>query len=156
MLIKIIAVGKTKARYWQLAESQYVRRIQRYAELRQLIIKDATREAISNPELAKDVEGENILRKILGDDYVVALDSHGQQLSSEQFAEFFQTRTMRGIVKFAFVIGGPLGLSADILKKANEVLSLSKMTLPHELSRVMLLEQIYRAFSILRNEKYHK
>ncbi len=156
MLIRIINVGKTKARHWQLAEAEYIQRIQKYSDLQQATVKDATREAMSNPDLAKEVEGKNLLAKISADEYTVALDSRGQQLSSEQIADFFQTRTVRGISKFAFVIGGPLGLSLQVLKKAGMVLSLSKMTLPHELSKVILLEQIYRAFSILRNEKYHK
>lgn len=156
MLIKIITVGKIKARHWQLAEAEYIQRIQKYADVQQVIVKDATRAAMSNPELAKEVEGKNLLAKISADEYVLALDSGGQQMSSEQLAEFFQTQMLHGVSKFAFVIGGPLGLSPQVLQKAGMVLSLSKMTLPHELAKVILLEQIYRAFSILSNEKYHK
>lgn len=139
-----------------MAESEYLQRIQKYSEVQQVVVKDATRESASNPELSKEIEGINLLAKISADEYVVALDAHGRQMSSQQFAEFFQAQMLRGVSRFAFVIGGPLGLSPPVLEKAGMVLSLSKMTLPHELAKVVLLEQIYRAFSILRNERYHK
>lgn len=156
MTIKLIFVGKTRAKHWQLAEEEYLKRIRRHADIQQLTVKDAAREVSRNSELAKKIEGKQLLAKVAGDECVVILDSRGQQFTSEAFADFFQTQTLHGQSRFAFIIGGPLGLSLQVLKRADLVLSLSKMTLPHELSKVFLLEQIYRAFSILRNEKYHK
>ncbi|HEX9653178.1 MAG TPA: 23S rRNA (pseudouridine(1915)-N(3))-methyltransferase RlmH [bacterium] len=156
MQIRILTVGKTKTQHWQVAESEYIRRIKKYSDVQQVVVKDATREAMSNPELAKEIEGKNLLAKISDDEYLVALDSRGQQMTSEAFAEFFEKRALRGTNKFSFVLGGPLGLSQVILQRADVLLSLSKMTLPHELAKVVLLEQVYRAFSILRHEKYHK
>ena len=153
MHIKIISVGKIKTRHWQQAESEYIERIQRYTDFQTLTVKDSS---AGSAELIKEQETRSILDKISADDFVITLASRGQQMSSEEFAEFIRNKLLHGTNKLTFVLGGPLGLSEQVLKRANFVLSFSKMTLPHELCKVMLLEQIYRAFTIIRNEKYHK
>jgi 23S rRNA (pseudouridine1915-N3)-methyltransferase len=153
MHIKIISVGKVKTRHWQQAESEYIERVQRYTDFQTVTVKDSF---ASRAELIKEQEASGILNKISADEFVLALDSDGQQMSSEEFAEFIRNKLLHGTNKLTFVLGGPLGLADSILKRANFVLAFSKMTLPHELCKVMLLEQIYRAFTIIRNEKYHK
>jgi 23S rRNA (pseudouridine1915-N3)-methyltransferase len=156
MTIKIVTVGKVKTKHWQLAVDEYIRRLQRFADVQQTAVKDASTDPTANPKIVKETEGKNLLSKIAADEHVVVLDTAGQQMSSEDLASFLETRTVRGINKFTFVVGGPLGLAPGVLEQADLVLSLSAMTLPHELAKVILVEQIYRAFTILRNEKYHK
>ncbi|MFQ5864550.1 MAG: 23S rRNA (pseudouridine(1915)-N(3))-methyltransferase RlmH [bacterium] len=156
MKIKIISVGKRKEKYWQLAEEDYAQRILRYVQLEQLSVKEAPANVIKNIALVKKTEAKAILTKIDDSDFVIALDKKGKLYSSEQFAEFLQDHLLRGIKKSTFVIGGPLGLSEEFLNESDMTLSFSKMTFPHEMAKVILLEQIYRAFTILRGEKYHK
>lgn len=156
MKIKIITVGKTKEKYWQIAEAIYSKRIQRYVELEQVFVKEAPLDALKNLNLVKQTEANKIQAKIEKDEYVIALNKSGIQMASEKFAEFFQKKLLISINKITFVVGGPLGLSNELLNHSDLILSLSKMTFPHEMSKVILLEQIYRAFSILQGEKYHK
>lgn len=156
MTIKIITVGKTKEKYAQLAEVEFVKKIKRYTKLQQIFVKDTPIDSVRNATLVKDREAGKIAGKISDSEFVVALDKSGKQLSSPKFAQFLQDKMLHGTNNFSFVIGGPLGLATHFLHSADFVLSSSKMTFPHELSKVMLLEQIYRAFTIIHNEKYHK
>ena len=156
MKIKIISVGKTKQKHWQLAEVDYAKRIRQYAELEQFFVKEASFDITKNVDLVKRTEAKALLGKIDDSDFVIALDKKGRQISSEQFAKFLQDNMLHGINKFTFVVGGPVGLPEEFLRQSDMVLSLSRMTFPHEMSKVILLEQIYRAFSILKGEKYHK
>lgn len=156
MTIKIITVGKTKEKYAQLAEAEFAKRIKRYAKLQQSFVKDTPIDSVRNVMLVKDQEAGKIAEKIMASDFVIALDKGGKQLSSPKFAQVLQDKMLHGTSNFTFVIGGPLGLASNFLHRSDFVLSFSKMTFPHELSKAILLEQIYRAFTIMHNEKYHK
>lgn len=155
MEIQILSVGRIKENYWKTAEQEFSRRIQRYSKFSSAFVKDAVWESLKNNALVRQTEGRLLLQKI-GSDFVVALDKRGRQMPSERFAEFLQQHMNRGTRKITFVIGGPLGLADEVLERAEIVLSLSEMTFLHEMSRIILLEQIYRAFTILKGAKYHK
>jgi len=149
-------LGKTKERHWRDAEVNYIERIQRYARLQEIFVKEAAQNALKNEQLVRQVEAGQLLARIAPDEFVVALDNCGKEMTSEKFSDFVGKRMLHGMNRLTFVIGGPLGLDPDFTDSANLKLSLSKMTLPHELAKVFLLEQIYRAFTILKGEKYHK
>lgn len=157
-MIKIISIGKIKEAYLKDAILEYSKRISKYSkleliELKDEIIPDNPSDAIINK--IKDIEGNSILSKIK-DDYVIALDLKGEMLDSVEFAKKIEGINTKGISTITFVIGGSLGLSDNVLSRANYKLSFSKLTFPHQLFRVILLEQIYRAYKILNNEIYHK
>ena len=156
MKIRIISVGKTKEQFWRLAEVKFADRIQRYADLDLVVVRDASLEATRNVGLVKKLEAEKIMSKIEPGNFVIALDKDGRHMPSEEFARFIDQKMLHGVKCMAFVVGGPLGLSSDFVSQCQMSLSLSKMTLPHELAKIFLLEQIYRAFTIIKGEKYHK
>ena len=159
MNVNIIAVGKIKEKYLKDAIAEYAKRLSRFCKLTVTEIpdepmsdkpSDAEKGAILNKE------GEKILSTIKNTDVLVSLCVEGNQLTSEDFAQFFSTECVKGANTFTFIIGGSLGLLEEIKKKSKVRLSFSKMTFPHQLMRVILLEQIYRAFKINANESYHK
>ncbi|MDR1018490.1 MAG: 23S rRNA (pseudouridine(1915)-N(3))-methyltransferase RlmH [Lachnospiraceae bacterium] len=159
MKINIICVGKLKEKYWKDGVSEYSKRLSRYCKLN--IIEVADEKTIENPsevqmDIIKDKEGERILKNIKESDYVITLEIEGKSYSSEELAKNIETLGIDGKSSLTFIIGGSLGLSKDVLKRSNESLSFSKMTFPHQLMRVVLLEQIYRSFRITANEPYHK
>ena len=156
MKIKLITVGKTKEKFWQQSEAEFSGRIKRYCALQEIRIKDSGLNPEKMAEKVREAEGTEILTHVQSGEYLVAMDVGGKQLSSEEFAQFFQTKMLHGTSRFTFVIGGPLGLPDSLLQKVDFRLSLSKMTFVHEMARVILLEQIYRAFTIIKGEKYHK
>lgn len=157
--IRIIAVGKLKEEYISLGIEEFTKRLNSYCKLSIVEVPDEQApEHLSGKELQliKEREGEKILTKIKRDDYVIALDIGGKSLSSEQFAREMEQISFAGKNQICFIIGGSNGLGDNILRRANDKLSFSKMTFPHQLMRFILLEQIYRAFKIQRNEPYHK
>ncbi len=159
MKIKIICIGKLKEKYWMQAVAEYLKRIGRFAkveviELRETRISD--KPSAAEEESVKKSEGEEILKKIKRDDYCITLEIKGKQLSSEEFAGKLAALAIEGKSSIAFVIGGSLGLSQDVSMRADFKLSFSPMTFPHQMMRVVLLEQIYRCFKINNNETYHK
>lgn len=159
MNISIITVGKLKEKYLKEGISEYLKRLSKYAKVD--VIEIADEKAPENlsqkeEEMVKDKEGQGILKYIKDNMYVIALDIKGKQLSSEELADFLSQRALLGESNIAFVIGGSLGLSQAVLNRANYKLSFSKMTFPHQLMRLILLEQIYRGFRIINNEPYHK
>ncbi len=156
MKLKLVTVGKTRMKAWQFAEQDYLARIRRYAELQEFPVREADQRALRNDALVKESEADRILAKLAPQELVIALDEKGEQFSSQQFADSLRKKMDGAVKQIAFVVGGPLGLDSRILERADLTLSLSRMTLPHELAKVVLLEQIYRAFSIIRGEKYHK
>lgn len=156
MLIKIITVGKTRKQPWQSAEQEFIKRIRHYSRLKEETVKDASFTSLRNADLVQKREAENILATVSSRDFLIVLDKSGDQRSSRKFADLIQKKMDGGVKNLTFVIGGPFGLSDEVLHKANVVLSLSKMTFLHEMAKVLLLEQIYRAFTILNGEKYHK
>lgn len=159
MNISIISVGKLKEKYLKMGIEEYTKRLGSYAKIDLVEVTDEKApENLSDAdmEIVKKKEGERILAKIGADTYVIALAIEGKMKSSEQLAEDLQSLMTYGRSKIAFVIGGSLGLHEDVMKRSDEELSFSKMTLPHQLMKLVLIEQVYRAFRIIKNEPYHK
>lgn len=157
MRIKIIAVGKLKDKYFLEASREYEKRLSRFCKLEITEIQDLKNPDLSSASLCTETvnkEGRDILSKIRNE-FVVALCIEGQKLSSEEFAGFIQKTAMKSS-GITFIIGGSLGLSEEVKMRADFKLSLSDMTFPHALSRVILLEQVYRGFKIAAGENYHK
>ena len=159
MNISIISVGKLKEKYLKMGIEEYTKRLGSYAKIDLVEVADEKApENLSDAdmEIVKKKEGERILAKIGADTYVIALAIEGKMKSSEQLADDLQSLMTYGRSKVAFVIGGSLGLHEDVMKRSDEKLSFSKMTLPHQLMKLVLVEQVYRAFRIMKNEPYHK
>lgn len=156
MKIRIIIVGKTKEKFLKQGEDEFLKRLAHYCQLEWTIIKEEKIIANKTSQIVMLKEAEKIVKQISKGAYIVALDRAGEQMSSEQLAELLQHKMNQGVAEITFIIGGALGLDQSILKAAAKILSLSKMTFTHELSRLVLLEQLYRAFTILKGTKYHK
>ncbi|WP_417898456.1 23S rRNA (pseudouridine(1915)-N(3))-methyltransferase RlmH [Bacillus haimaensis] len=159
MNISIITIGKLKEKYLKQGIDEYLKRLGAYAKVEVVELSDEKApEQLSDAEMliVKQKEGERILSKISDETHVIALAIEGKQRSSEQLASEIDKLATYGKSKIAFVIGGSLGLSDEVMKRANDTLSFSKMTFPHQLMRLILLEQVYRAFRINRGEPYHK
>ncbi len=159
MNISIITIGKLKEKYLKQGIDEYLKRLSSYAKMEIIELPDEKApENLSEIEMeqVKEKEGERILSKISDDTYVIALAIEGKMKSSEQLAKDLDQLATYGKSKVAFVIGGSLGLSSAVMKRSNDALSFSKMTFPHQLMRLILLEQVYRAFRINRGEPYHK
>ncbi len=159
MNITLITVGKIKEKFYRDAVEEFVKRLGRYCKIKIVEVADENTpnnapEAIE--EQIKNKEGERILKYISDSMYVIALAIEGKECSSVKFAERLERLGVEGNSDICFVIGGSLGLSKDVYKRADELLSFSPMTFPHQLMRVILLEQIYRCFRITHNEPYHK
>jgi len=159
MNINIICIGKLKEKYWTDAVAEYVKRLKRYCNIKITELKEdrlPDNASASEEEIVKANEGKSILKAISDDEYVIVLDIKGKQLSSEQLSEKINKLALDGKSNIAFVIGGSLGLSTSVLGRADFKLSFSPMTFPHQMMRVILLEQVYRSYKIIRNENYHK
>ena len=163
MNFDIICIGKLKEKYWTEAAAEYAKRLGRFCKLNVWELPESRLADNASPaqeEAVKEAEGKAILAKIDGlgrqQAYVFALDPRGKALHSEDFAEKLAQIVLNGKSRIVFVIGGSLGLSDEVRKAADSLLSFSSMTFPHQLFRVMLLEQIYRACKINAGEKYHK
>jgi len=159
MKITIICVGKIKEKYFTGAIEEYSKRLSRYIKLEILEVMDEKTvdgQSSSLDEQVKMREGERVLGALKGDEYVIALAIKGNKSTSEAFAKKIDELATYGKSHIAFIIGGSLGLSNEVLERADEQISFSDMTFPHQLMRVILLEQIYRAYRIINNEPYHK
>ena len=159
MKITILCVGKVKEKFYRDAISEFEKRLSRYCRLEMIEVADEkTNEEATDTEirLVKDKEGERLLKNIKEDAYVICLCIDGKQLDSEELSEKVEKLGVNGTSHICFVIGGSLGLSDNVIKRADYKLSFSKMTFPHQLMRVILLEQIYRAYRIMNHEPYHK
>lgn len=159
MNISIITVGKLKEKYLKLGIAEYTKRLSAYAKVQEIEVADEKApEHLSEADmiLVKQKEGERILAKISPDTHVIALAIDAKQRTSEEFARELDNLATYGKSKIAFVIGGSLGLSDDVMKRSDDMISFSKMTFPHQLMKLVLCEQIYRAYRINRNEPYHK
>lgn len=159
MRITLITVGKIKEKYLRDAVAEYVKRLGKYCKLEIIETADEktpdhTSEIMEDAIRAK--EAERILKHIREDAYVVTLEIQGKQLSSEELAEKIETLGIQGRSHIIFIIGGSIGLGREVLAKSDFALSFSKMTFPHQLMRVILLEQIYRSYRIIQKEPYHK
>lgn len=156
MRIKIIVVDRTRSPFLKDGELFYLKRLRRYVQVEWAEAKPAKITKARPDEEILSIEGERISKKLAPKDYVVSLDRSGHLQDSEKFADWLSTLTDRGERSITFVIGGALGLSTEFLQRSHKVLSLSRLTLTHEMSRLVLLEQLYRGFTILRGVKYHK
>lgn len=159
MNISIVTVGKLKEKYLKQGIAEYTKRLGPYAKVEVIEVPDEKApENLSDVEMeqVKNAEGNRILSKISQDAHVIALAIEGNMKTSEKLAKDLDQLATYGKSKVAFVIGGSLGLSDEVMKRANDTLSFSKMTFPHQLMRLILVEQIYRAFKINRGEPYHK
>lgn len=159
MNISIITVGKLKEKYLKLGIDEYTKRLSSYSKIEIIEVPDEKApEVLSEAEMlqVKKKEGERILAKVPTDAHVIVLAIEGKQKSSEELADTIDKLGTFGKSKVTFIIGGSLGLSDEVLKRADDKLSFSKMTFPHQLMRLILVEQVYRAFRIMRGEPYHK
>lgn len=159
MNIQIVAVGKIKEKYLVEGIREYTKRLGPYTKLRVVEVPDEKAPETMSPaeeEQVKDREGERILAQIKPDTYVIALAIDGEAWSSEELSSRLERLATYGRSDIAFVIGGSNGLSSAVLKRADARLSFGRLTYPHQLMRLMLVEQIYRAFKIMRGEPYHK
>ena len=155
MNIKLIVIGKTKSKFLLDGENEYQKRLKHYCKFSELIIPDIKKGGkISKKEL-KEKEGNLILASIKNSDYVILLDDKGLELSSTDFAEFLNKKMVSSTNELVFIIGGAFGFSESVYRGANTKLSLSKMTFSHQMVRMIFKEQLYRAFTILKGEKYH-
>ena len=159
MSITIIAVGKMKEKPYRQMADEYVKRLGRYGKTEEIELPDLPEPANSSPAIEqqiRDREGESILGRIRPGDYVIAMTIPGRQWDSPGLSRHVDELMTRGESNLVFLIGGSLGLSEKVIARANEEMSMSKMTFPHQLARVMLLEQLYRAMKIRSGERYHK
>jgi 23S rRNA (pseudouridine1915-N3)-methyltransferase len=159
MKISIVTVGKLKEKYLKQGIDEYLKRLSSYAKVEVTEVADEKApENLSDAEMleVKRKEGERILSHVHQDSYVITLEIQGKQVTSEQLAGKIDELTTYGKSHFTFIIGGSLGISNEVQNRSNFALSFSKMTFPHQLMRLILLEQVYRAFRIIRNEPYHK
>ena len=159
MNIRIVSVGKIKEKYIQDGIKEFSKRLSRYCNLEIIEVEDEKApENLSEKEMeiVKNKEGERILSKIPQNSFVISLVIEGKSLSSEGLAEKIKNLMIDGVNDITFIIGGSLGLSKNIIERSNFKLSFSKMTFPHQLMRLILLEQIYRGWKIIKREPYHK
>ena len=159
MRITVISVGRIREKYLSDAISEYSKRLSRYCKLDQIEVADEKApETLSEKELEQvlDAEGQRIAARIPDGAFIIALAIDGKQYGSEQLSRRLDQLAVSGESHLVFIIGGSNGLSSAILKRANEKLSFSNMTFPHQLMKVMLLEQVYRCFRISKNQPYHK
>ena len=159
MKITIVTVGKIKEKYLRDAIAEYTKRLSKYCKLEIIEVADE-----KTPDNASEVvedsirskEAERILKYVKDDAYIITLEIGGKQLSSEEMADKIDKLGVQGTSHIIFIIGGSIGLGKEVLNKSNYALSFSKMTFPHQLMRVILLEQVYRSYRIISNEPYHK
>ena len=155
MEIKLIAIGKTDKVELDLLIKSYQKRLTHYVRFSFEIIPDLKNSKNLSEKLQKKEEGKIILSKISNSDRLILLDENGQEMNSVGFSDFLQKQMNSGLKRLVLVIGGPYGFSEDVYKKASSKLALSKMTFSHQMVRLFIIEQLYRSFTILKNEPYH-
>lgn len=155
MKISLLVVGKTVHSYLNQGIEEYTKRISRYCPFSIQYIADAKTTKSLSQEQQKQLEGDNIAAALDKSDYVVLLDEHGKEFTSVDFSAYIERKMQSVPKRLVFIIGGPYGFSKEIYGRANEKISLSKMTFPHDLIRLVFTEQLYRAFSIIHHEPYH-
>lgn len=159
MKIKIVTVGKLKEKYLIDGINEYLKRLKAYAKVELFEVGDESipdNPSTGNEKSIKDKEGIKVLSKIKQDDYLILLDLAGKQINSIELANHIENCMINGKSSIVFVIGGSLGHGEEIIKRADFRLSFSKLTFPHQLMKLILVEQVYRAFKIIKNENYHK
>ena len=155
MNIELIVIGKTDQQEVASLVEKYAKRVNHYCKFTVTTIADVKNTRNMAPSRQKQLEGEMILRLISDGDWLVLMDERGRQFTSMEYADWLQKRMLSGVKRLAIVIGGPYGFSDEVYKRANEKISLSKMTFSHQIVRAIFAEQLYRAFTILNNEPYH-
>ena len=155
MKIKLIVIGKTDSNELNQLIQTYLKRLQHYIKMELEIIPDIKNRKQLSEKLQKEKEGELLLKSLKNTDVVVLLDEKGKQFRSVEFSNYLQGKMNASTKQLVFIIGGPYGFSDTIYKRATSKISLSKMTFSHQMIRLFMVEQIYRAFTILRNEPYH-
>ena len=155
MRIGLILVGKTVNRHFVELIDDYAERVKHYIGFDITVIPELKNTKSLSPEQQKQQEGEMILKQFQAGDYVVLLDEHGKELRSVEFSKYMEQKMQTVSKRLVFVIGGPYGFSQDVYGRANEKLSLSKMTFSHQMVRLIFVEQLYRAMTIMRGEPYH-
>ena len=155
MKINLILVGKTNSNTFQGIIDDYSERIKHYTQFEVTVIPELKNTKSLSQEQQKKMEGDLILKLLQDSDYVVLLDEHGKELRSIEFATWMSKKQQSVSRRLVFIIGGPYGFSPDIYGRANEKLSLSKMTFSHQMVRMIFVEQLYRAFTIIKGEQYH-
>ena len=155
MTIKLLTIGKTDNKHLQTLIDDYTKRLRHYIKFEFEIIPDLKKAKHLSEAQQKQKEGELILSKLSNSDVLILLDENGKQYDSIAFSNYLQKHMNSGIKQLVFVIGGPYGFSEEVYKKANGKISLSKMTFSHQMVRLFVVEQLYRGFTILRNEPYH-
>ena len=159
MNIRILSVGKIKEKYFRDAVDEYRKRLSRYCTVVSVQVEDEKTPDGAPAALEDQIrrtEGQRLLKNLKDDDYVIVLAIEGRMQDSVELSENINRLMLQGRSSLTFIIGGSLGLSPEVLKRADQLLSFSRMTFPHQLMQVILLEQIYRSFRIMRNEPYHK
>ncbi len=159
MKIKVVTVGKLKEKYLKDGIAEYSKRISRFAKLEMIELADEkTPDRASESENQKilEIEGQRILSKVGDRDFVIVLAIEGKMFSSEEFSKHLEEASIKGFSTLTFIIGGSLGLSSSVKNRANLSVSFGRLTLPHQLMRLVLVEQIYRAFTIQQGSPYHK
>ncbi len=152
--ITIAAVGKLRERHWHTAQTEYIRRLGNYTDFKLVEVKDAVGKSL--PDIvAVAREGEHLLAAVPRGSRVILLAADGREMSSPELAAYLQAQ-LENFSELAFLVGGPLGFDQEVVAAAHDRLALSRLTFPHELARVILLEQLYRAFTIIHGEPYHK
>lgn len=155
MRITLAVIGKTEVGYIRQGIEEYVKRLQHYVTFNIQYIGDVKGTRNMSEAQQKVAEGKQLLSALESSDHVVLLDEHGTERTSIDYSQWLQRRMASGSKRLVFVVGGPYGFSQEVYDRANEKISLSKMTFPHELVRLVFVEQLYRAFTILRHEPYH-
>ena len=159
MKLTVITVGKLKEKYWVDAVKEYKKRISKYAKIELIEVadeKEPNNASEKDIEMIKDKEGERILSKIKDSQHVVTLEIEGKEYTSESLAKQYQTWMNTGKSDVVFVIGGSNGIGREMKKRSNQEISFGSLTYPHQMMKVMILEQLFRVNKILRNESYHK
>lgn len=155
MKIVLLAIGKTDARYFSDGIEEYRKRLEHYIPFEIQLIPDLKNTKSLSIDQQKEKEGELILKALQGGDYIVLLDDKGKEYTSTKFAEYIEKKTHAVSKRLIFIVGGPYGFSPAVYDKANEKLTLSRMTFSHQMVRLVFVEQLYRAMTILNNEPYH-
>lgn len=155
MNIDLIVIGKTDSSQIEILLHDYLKRLNFYTKVSLVVLPDLKNRKTHSPETQKKQEGEALLRRFSEGDWVVLLDEKGKQMRSIEFSDWVQKRMNSGVKRLCFVIGGPYGFSDEVYARSNAKLSLSLMTFSHQMVRLVFLEQLYRAFTILNNEPYH-
>ena len=159
MKIRVYCIGKLKEKYYVDAQNEYLKRLERFAKIEIVEINDLPipmNASLKEEEILKDKEFDLLLQKLDKNSYVIALDLHGKQYDSVKFSEKLDNLMTNSITNISFIIGGSLGWSKKMNEIEKDKLKLSEMTFTHQMTRIILLEQIYRSFKILKNETYHK